>query len=459
MQNIENENNKVVEEPAKMLLKAENYGDPIHALAVWMCMFTGGDVDVTEALLLVNVSRNLGRFVSAREGELSILQPRANLYTIIVAPPDEFHKSSQIEAEDKLTKEILKLSRRILDSNTASLPPQIQKVFNKHSDYIEEESRTFDGSPEGIADLFKDKNVIHFRAPELGVKLRLQNAQRYDTGNIEMLNNLYYGLAMDRILKKEPIHIPEGRYVTLFGDLHPSELTSQTLKLGLLRRCVIIKKDYKDIDLNTVNNAYVRENNQRYSLLMKYYIGIISDAFLELYHKRYSPVFEVDDIALQKLMEIRLKGSERIVEEEVPRYPTENVELILRIAVNMMLFEFAIFLGTPRRMKQFIVEERHIHWALSYLERLVENYKSEITRIETPEPSKQAEKMYIFIKKRYETSQQPIKESAIVNNFKWARNLKPSDIDNIFNLLVKRDFVNRITREANGKKWNEYTLP
>ncbi len=455
MENIENNNINRVESPAVNAITSNSEVSPLARLAENICMFTGDDRDVVEQMLLINISRNLGRFVRNEEGDLKKLKPRANLFAIIVAPPDEFHKSSWIRYEDELTEEILELVKRRMDDDVGLI-----SQFIKHPD-VESTSRTFDGSPEGIVELLNEKNVINFKAPELGVKLRLQNSQRYDTGNIEMMNNLYYGDAVDRNLRGKPIRIPKGRYVTLYGDLHPSELTPQTLKLGLLRRCIIVKKDYKDIDLESVNKAYDKQNNEWFSGVMDYYKYIISEAVVGLFQKRFPTTFTVNDAALEKLKELRLEGSSRIKEEEVPRYPTENAELILRIAVNIMLYEFTLWLQEPKNISQkpakLEVDARHIEWTLGFLNRVIEGYKKEIAKIEEPEFNQKAEKVYNFIVLKYSKENCPVKRRFIVSNFSWLRGKKSKTLDDIINFLDKNELiVIRENHDANHT-WEEYS--
>ena len=455
MINIENNNIKRVEPPTDNVITSNSEVSPLSELAEYICMLTGDDRDVVEQMLLINISRNLGRFVRNEEDELKKLKPRANLFAIIVAPPDEFHKSSWIRYEDELTEEIMELVKRILDDEMG-----VVSQFIKLPD-VESTSRTFDGSPEGIVELLKEKNVINFKAPELGVKLRLQNSQRYDTGNIEMMNNLYYGDAVDRNLRGKPIRIPKGRYVTLYGDLHPSELTPQTLKLGLLRRCIIVKKDYKDINLESVNKSYDKQNNEWFSDVMDYYKYIISDAVIGLFRKRYPTTYTVSDTALEKLKKLRLEGSSRIKEEEVPRYPTENAELILRIAVNMMLYEFTLWLQEPKNVsKKFIkfeVDSRHIEWALGFLNRIVEGYKKEIVRIEEPEFNQMVEKVYDFIALKYERGNSPVKRRFIVSNFNWLRGKKSKTLDDIINFLDKNEMIVVQENHDANHTWEEYS--
>lgn len=271
-----------------------------------------------------------------------------------------------------------------------------------------------------------------------------------------MLNNLYYGDSVDRNLKGRPVNIPKGRYVTLYGDLHPDELTPQTLKLGLLRRCIIVKKDYKDIDTGLVNKAYDKENNEWFNDVIVHYKYIISDAVVALYLKKFPTKYKVSEQALELLKELRPKGSKRIKVKETPRYPTENSELVLRVAINMMLFGFAVWLSEKnnetKKLKHLVVDARHIEWTLDFLSRTLENYKKEIARIEEPDFVKKSEKVFNFIR-----SKNSVKRSQIVSNFSWLRNKKNKELDDILDYLEKRELIEVSEKQDANHIWKEYS--
>ena len=177
----------------------------------------------------------------------------------------------------------------------------------------------------------------------------------------------------------------------------------------------------------------------------------------------FPTTFTVNDAALEKLKKLRLEGSSRIKEEEVPRYPTKNAELILRIAVNMMLYEFTLWLQEPKNISQkpvkLEVDARHIEWTLGFLNRVIEGYKKEISRIEEPEFNQKVEKVYNFIvqKYKYNGENSPVKRRFIVSNFSWLRGKHSKTLDDIINFLDKNELiVIRENHDANHT-WEEYS--
>lgn len=411
--------------------------NPLKILSDIFGEVSGYDKDMLCALFLINVSRNIGSFTTCNNPNVSILMPRTNLYALLVAPPDDFHKSTLIRLEDEL-------SRKIREKwNTYGKEEISEKIMEdlkmRHPELSEEvsisfpplpESKTYDGSPEGIMELLRNIESVHFKATEFGIKLKLQKYQpnRYDTGEIELLNKLYSGESHDRLLVHESKHVDEGKYVTLFGDLHPDELTKESLKLGLLRRCIIVKKGYRDIIVES--KAFDPNNNEAFAKLSESYSEQVTEFLTYIVsmginrdNLTFSKVeMGVKDEVLSHLAELDKQTKGRVKEERVPRYPNENMELILRVTFNVMFLE-NILKGKPEEYsKEIVLEMKHVKWAEEFLTRITPAYKEEIRKIEDVDEEDKKEAICNYISKKFDAEEiERLTPSRIRNNFSWAK--------------------------------------
>ena len=395
---------------------------------------TGDSKNFLKTMFLVNISRNLGKLVVCNEYKQ--LKPRTNLFAVLVAPPAEFHKTSLIRQEDEISKEI---SNSLNDFDFMKdyfidlgiLPPELP----------EGKSFTFNGSPEGITELVKGLEHQHFKGIEFGRTLGLssKNPDRYDSQIMILLNEMFYGKLPDHVtlskLRDGAIDSNNGtdRFLTLFADLHPDELTADALKLGLLRRCILVKQHYKDIVVEDTIKAFSAENDKTYQKLRTEYINAISDYAANLISFGTRPNIVIDEKTGESKgefepLEVHIspefiaclkttikQSSERVKEEEVPRYPSENPELIIRTAFNIMLLDNALN-KTKITKESLTLKSKHFDATMSYLKDITEAYIEEVSSLVNPKFSSKVDAITSYVTKY------GIRSIGEINrNYSWAK--------------------------------------
>ena len=466
--------------------------DPLKDLVDEIHDVTGLDKDELYLCFLMNVSRNIGSLFPYRvEGGLIKFNP--NLYALLIAPPNEFAKSTIIDLDEHLTKRIDKKADIIVERSFIGL---FDTGLARYSSQLK-------GSEEKIADLIQEYHIMHFRAKEAGPSLDVDHQKAYAEGIIQILQELYNRETYDFNFRKQSAYIPEGQYVTLFGDLHPDELNGKLLRNGLIRRTVIVKKGYEDIDLEDkyAGASFFTDNENKFTTLKNIYVSMMASFVNNIvknkeYMKivlandkqrkymerqtakankkagkeapvdegpRYVLKFEPDaekykitmtDDAKLWLMNVHLNARKRVKEEEVPRYPSENYELINRIAINIMLFESVYY---KQIEGPFIVEVKHLEKALSFVKRIEQGYIDEIKKIENQPIEAKIRRLVSLIEKRFTSGDEE-------KGTTWSDLLRLLKYDSqelrlIVNNAIERDMISCATIIGNGRKPSLWFYP
>ena len=154
------------------------------------------------------------------------------------------------------------------------------------------------------------------------------------------------------------------------------------------------------------------------------------------------------------LMNIHLNARKRVKEEEVPRYPSENYELINRISINIMLFEKVYY---KQIEGPFIVEVKHLEKALSFVKRIEQGYIDEIKKIENQPIEAKIRRLVSLIEKRFMSDD---KEKGTT----WSDLLRLLKYDSqelrlIVNNAIERDMISCATIIGNGRKPSLWFYP
>ena len=462
----------------------QNLVDEIHET-------TGLDKDELFLCFLINTSRNIGSlFPWQVEGGL--IKYNANLYALLIAPPNEFAKSTIIDLDEHLTNRI--------DQKAGKAIVEMRGYKGIYDKGLARFSSQLKGSEEKIADLIQEHHIMHFKAKEAGPSLDVDHQKAYAEGVIQILQELYNRETYDFNFRKQSAYIPEGQYVTLFGDLHPDELNGKLLRNGLIRRMIIVKKGYEDIDLNdnSAGASFLTENQHKFSMLKNVYVSMMASFVKTIVGNSMKLVPENDiqrrerekreaktlkktgkelivnnnnklvwmfvpdaniyritmsEEGKQWLMNIHLNARKRVKEDEVPRYPSENYELINRIAINIMLFESVYY---KKYEGPFEVSVDHLEKAYAFVKRIEQGYIEEIKKIEDQPIEAKVKKLVALIEKKFNTD----KEKGIT----WSDLLRllkydSQELKHITNNAIERDLISCATIVGNGRKPSLWFYP
>ena len=155
----------------------------------------------------------------------------------------------------------------------------------------------------------------------------------------------------------------------------------------------------------------------------------------------------------QWLMNIHLNARKRVKEDEVPRYPSENYELINRIAINIMLFESVYY---KKYEGPFEVDVEHLEKAYNFVKRIEQGYIEEIKKIEDQPIEAKVKKLVALIEKKFNTD----KEKGIT----WSDLLRllkydSQELKHITNNAIERDLISCATIVGNGRKPSLWFYP
>ncbi len=385
------------------------------------------------AQLLMLMSRTLGPYIDYPS--FPSIKARANLYILLVAPAGIFHRSTLINKTKEMT-----------ESVHTSVKSEIGVVI---SDKYKQQHLTFDGSPEGLADDILKKNITHFNHDEFSEVIEADSTKgKYKQGILELLNNAYYGQGGTRSLRngksgeKRSVVVPDGKYITLFAGLHEDELNSKLYKLGTVRRSLIVHLSYDDLIPNA--NALDKENVEEVEVFEGALMNFLKVASINLLIKHLEftlkptgkndeygnpefksdldfkkPVIKYDDEAVKFLESETIESEERVKEEQRQFTPQENIELMMRIAINIMLFEYA---KNPME-SPLIVKLKHIQEAKAYLTKITSNYIDEISKIDNSNLQNDVNRLVAVLKKKCEKGEKEnasyIAESTVRQALNW----------------------------------------
>lgn len=376
--------------------------------------------------LLMLFSRNLGHNVAKPSISVPNVDARPNLYAMLVAMPQIFHKSSIIRKEKELRDRI------------------VERV--KGTDKIQEISLQFEGTFEGLIDEQKRYEKIDYNNDEFSRIIKLDASKNNSKSNtIQILIDGYYGNAYTRSLRDKKdstisrVDVPAGRYITFFGAMHENEFTPDLYHNGLMRRCIIIHLKPKDAkpsnaafnpgkieSLKSFESALVDKiaGARKELIFRSYHEELIEDGFNVdgtpnfniVYKEGKKPEFSYEDAAVKYLSEIHIRATERAIAEESQLSPDENVEMIMRIAINLMLWDFVRNNSSP-----LVVTLKHVKEAEDFLTKIAKNYKEDVAELEDRDLSVKVRRLIEYVEKHCTVEQPYIREGDVVNGLKARR--------------------------------------
>lgn len=406
---------------------------------------SGDSYEFLFAQLLMTISKTMGYYIDVPE--FPPINARANLYVILVAPAGIFHRSTIMRNERKRSDAI------------------DEEVRKKSLDVPKSISLMYQGSPEGLIDDMIDNDRIDFYHDEFSTVIETDASKgRYNSGTLELLDNAYYGDGYTRSLRnskdgsKNRVVLPPGKYVTLFTGLHEDEITPKLYSIGLIRRCIIPHLSY--IDLIPVKTAFEEEKGRLVRGLERALIEIISNGKSELINRSIYLEQEargVDEYGNTEYVEVPKLGKVMIrYEEEVTEYlgneffnstdrvkaeerqylPDENLEHLMRIAINLMLYDFAKDSTTP-----LVVKLKHILEAKKYLSGITVSYRKEIEKVEDRDFQKRVKKLVEYVEKLCNKQIPMIRQGDVLN----AVGQTWTDSDKVVSQAVKLERIGRVT--------------
>lgn len=312
-------------------------------------------------VLLTTISRVLGSYFEVKG--LEIVNPRPNLFLIISAKPDFFHKTSLMQLSDEITEEV--------EKSLKSTP------INKN------ESLTFDGSTEGLIKVLVEKRFIHYSVDEFYTLIKMENTGRYDAGRTTLLLQLYDGKKFTQSLKdpSKGMKVKAGYYITMIATMHPGELNTNFLRIGLARRCWVVSLRSDDMVDDSI--AYRPDSNKLSKFFKEVFIRRLTTLATEIVQNGmtfndekneygFNPLnIDFDNDVMKELEKIRSSAIGRVKEEDSFSRPYEDPHLLSRIAIN-----FALADG------EYDVKFRHLSQAIELVRETTKGYIKELEELE-----------------------------------------------------------------------------
>ena len=393
MQNIQNENIKCVEAPDNefvdekdeilneaekfiynILLESESTDKRVHELNLKDFVYhwarcAGYNETALMPVVLTTISRVLGSYFEVKG--LDISKPRPNIFLILSARPDFFHKTSLMQLCDDITKDV-------------------EKALKSMPVMHENESLTFDGSIEGLIKVFENRRFAHYSVDEFYTLIKMENSGKYDSGRTTFLLQVYDGKRFTQSLKDptKGMKIEAGYYANMIATMHPGELNGNFLRIGLARRCWNVSLRSSDMVDDSI--SYRPKANQLFQEFKEVFTRrlitlaemIIQSGLtyqiIEDTNNEPSTVpefkaveIEFDNKILEKLEQIRHMAVYRVKDEDSFSYPYEDPHLLSRIAIN-----FAISEG------KWTVEPKHLDLAIELVKETTKGYIDELKKLE-----------------------------------------------------------------------------
>lgn len=197
------------------------------------------------AVFLTTISRVLGSYFEVKD--LDISKPRPNIFLILYARPDFFHKTSLMQLCDDLAKDV-------------------EKALKSMHVMHENESLTFDGSIEGLIKVFENWRFANYSVNEFYTLIKMENSGKYHSGRTTLLLQAYDGKRFTQPLRDptKGMKIEAGYYATMIATMHPGELNGNFLRIGLARRCWNVSLRSSDMMDDSI--AYRPRSNQLFQV-------------------------------------------------------------------------------------------------------------------------------------------------------------------------------------------------
>jgi hypothetical protein len=421
--------------------------------------YSGWNKDFVFGSLLINVSRNLGKLVSVDNPKN--LRPRTNLYAMLVAPPYIEQKSTLLDWEDRLSHEIqVAATDKLIELNRSAVHDP-----NDHTTQLI-------GSDLAIEDVLKQYKDVHFKHSEFGnILFAKQRMGRYDERNLSILNDGFYGLVSSHNFRQNSSEEVDDVYITALVDAHIGEINSGVLAIGLTRRFIIITKDFKDLipedkiksfslanakALTDVENKY---KQQIVEGLCKLVSAIQLRPDTETIEKdgvvttvdTFVPVrttITVTQDTLDAIIRNSLETYKRVKQEETLIYQHENDELVLRGAINLAVFDYAI-----GKSDELVVLPQHIMFMRDWLHSISDTLDKEVDTAQNYEFVDKLDRLAAVVTNYFNKYNKPISLGTLTNNLVWFKKLDFKERNRLINECIQREmfmgFIYHSTDKAN----------
>ena len=429
--------------------------------------YSGWNKDFLNLVLLVNISRNLGKLVCV--SNISALRPRTNIYGLLVAPPSIEQKSTLLDWEERL-------SREIQNAAMIKLKETPQGSIHDAKDFTAQ----LVGSDLEIEDVIKKYKNVHIKHSEFGSILFVkQRKGRYDERLLSILNDGFYGIVSSHIFRENSTSEVDDAYVTALTDAHRGEINSEVLGIGTVRRFIIVIKDYDTLVPEDKIKLYSLQNEQKLEKIVKNYESHIVDGISRLANmistlpmsetieqdgltqtvelaKIVNPEMVIPQETLDELIKDTLETFKRIKVEKTPVYQHENTELVLRGAINLALFDYVM-----GEIDELTVLPEHVKSMKQWLLSISQPLKEELDKIQNYDFLDKLDVLQKNVQSYYNKNHAPISLGTLTNNYLWFKRLDSKERSKLLSECVQRQmFMGFIYQNKQQKnKTNAVFLP
>jgi hypothetical protein len=356
------------------------------------------DESMIQGVIYMTISRLLGPRVDINRDQLSWLfgsnsKIAPNLFMLLIGPPGYFSRSSIIRNQRDWCKSIKTRYLEKFGSELIANGEATTTIIGSSMEGVSDDLAGFDEVPDipeqsdfELSELDEEEKTkkkktkrdhihkyVHIDAGECGQALKkLVNPNSYQYGLLDVLNDVFYGDEVKRTLRKTKVEIPGGQYVTFLGTIHLDELVNELLETGFLRRTVTIIKTEADY-------AFTEMSLEQKKAWDSYY-KVIEEDFIKHMINRAEQILNVSVKLTPKAEEYlnnldnKIK-SQRVETKDSNEYPSNNLELIVRLSILHAIYE-----GTLEQNTIF-VSNFEIGEALEFLTGLDKRYRSYTSRL------------------------------------------------------------------------------
>ncbi len=432
--------------------------------------YSGWNKDFVFGALLMNISRNLGKVVQVKN--ISTLRPRPNLYVMLVAPPFIEQKSTILDWEDKLSKEIQNIAtEQLKDMQTQQGKPLGLEPSDHTTQLI--------GSDLAIEDALKQYKDVHFKHSEFGsILFTKRKAGRYDERNLSILNDGFYGIVNSHNFRNNSTKEVDDTYITAFVDAHRNEINSDVLTIGLIRRFIVIIKDFQTLVPEDKIKLYSLENETMLSQIEKDYEKRVAQGLCNLINamplvstdiivdkdglRQHESTYIFDKVeiiipqeTLDEIIRNSLETYQRVKQEETLMYQHENDELVLRGALNLAIFDFI-----HGDLQELVVLPEHVQFMRNWLQSISQPLKEEIDKVQTYDFLDKLKRLQSAVNSYYSKHHEPISIGMLTNNIGWFKELDHRERGKLLNECVQRQmFMGFIFHSGKQRRLAQIFLP
>ncbi len=458
--------------------------------------------------LLTTVSRNIGPLVEPLP-ITDTMKPCLNLFSVLIAPTTEFQKSTLIALEGESS---YRIQKKFLESEVVISPKYYengQARFNSEGKIIKvKEMNIFNfgsavfskSSVEGLMEEIEKQRNLHLQIYEFDTIIKGSTGRGYDSGTLDILNNLYDGRQLSRLLKKGNFSLDSGYFLTIFADLHFGEILPEMISRGNIRRWVIAAEDYSSLKPERTVKFYLPEVSENQRLIRERFETKISGLMNNLISERISETKiskkeenteETTEISHYMLNKYRIIFSQEckkyLYEKEVevrtevhniqkPRSHSENLELKFKIAALLTLFDIAEGIKPLVVNEDIVVDRETAERAEKILKRFDKTVEIELERALNSSIEEQTRDIINYVKAKYiknykywtvgsnlkqrmEHNIATVK-SEIYNHIHWLRNKHDKTLREIIeDSYARGEIIIEVVRNATNGQLIEFLLP